>query len=219
MKKGYFVFCALLIAGCIAATAIAWPWLPDTVATHWNARGEVDGYSPRWKLFVVLPGIMLGITLLFAVLPWLSPRRFEVRPFEPTYLFLLAVLVTFMAYVHAMMLWNAVRGGIDTLPVILGGVSLLLVAVGNVLGKVRRNFYIGIRTPWTLASERVWYATHRLGAKAFVVAGILGLVIALTGLPLWMWMTVVFAAAGLPLVYSLVLYKRLEKTGELGEAA
>jgi len=219
MKRPHFVLCALLIAGCIAATAIAYPWLPESVATHWNARGEVDGYSPRWTLFLVSPGIMLGLTLLFAVLPWLSPRRFDVRSFEPTYLFVLVLLVTLMAYVHALILWNAVRGGIDTVPVMLGGVSLFLIAIGNVLGKVRRNFYIGIRTPWTLASERVWYATHRLGAKAFVIGGVIGLVIAFTGLPLWTWVAVIVASAALPLVYSLVLYKRLEKSGELGGEA
>jgi len=216
MKRSYFVFCALLIAGCLAATAIAWRWLPETVATHWNAHGQVDGYSPRSSLFVIAPGIMLGFVALFAVLPWLSPRRFDVRTFEPTYLYVLVLLVTLMAYVHALILWNAVKGGIDTVSVMLGGVSLFLMAMGNVLGKVRRNFYIGIRTPWTLASERVWYATHRLGAKTFVGGGIVGLVIAFAGLPVWTWITVILVSAALPLVYSLVLYKRLEKSGELG---
>ena len=219
MKKSYFVFCALLIAGCVAATAVAWPWLPGMVATHWNAHGEVDRYSPRWTLFLVAPGIMVGFVALFAVLPWLSPRRFDVRTFEPTYLFVLALLVTLMAYVHAVILWNAVKGGVDTMSVMFGGLSLFLIAMGNVLGKVRRNFYIGIRTPWTLASERVWYSTHRLGAKAFVTGGVIGLVIAFAGLPVWTWIAVILAAAALPLVYSLVLYKRLEKSGELGGEA
>ena len=99
---------------------------------------------------------------------------------------------------------------------ILGAVSIFMLAMGNVMGKVRRNFFIGIRTPWTLASERVWYATHRLAAKAFVVAGLAGLVIAFAGLSVWLWGAVIVASAAIPLVYSLLLYKRLERDGQLG---
>jgi uncharacterized membrane protein len=142
-----------------------------------------------------------------------------VRTFEPTSLYLMLLIVALLAYVHAVMLWKAMGGELDILRSILGAASIFLAAMGNVMGKVRRNFFIGIRTPWTLASERVWYATHRLAAKAFVAAGLFGLVIAFAQLPLWIWIAAVLAAAAIPLVYSLVLYKRLEKAGELGSEA
>src|SRR5207247_1752583 len=134
-----------------------------------------------------------------AALPWLSPRRFEVRTFESTSLYLMALVVLLLAYVHAVILWKASGGAIDIARATLGAISLFLVAMGNVMGKVRRNFFIGIRTPWTLASERVWYATHRVAAKAFVVAGIAGLVIAFARLPVWMWIAAVLLAAAFPL--------------------
>ena len=219
MKRSHVIACLLLLAACEAATALVYPQLPQTVATHWDAHGVVNGYSERWSLFLVIPGLMLGMMVLFAALPWLSPRRFEVGSFAPTSSYLMLLIVALLAYVHFVILWKATGGALDIARAILGAVSLFVAAMGNVLGKVRRNFFIGIRTPWTLASERVWYATHRLAAKALVAAGLIGLVFAFARLPLWAWIAVLVASLTIPLVYSLVLYKRLERAGELGEAA
>jgi uncharacterized membrane protein len=97
----------------------------------------------------------------------------------------------------------------------MGGVCLLIALLGNVLGKVQRNLYIGIRTPWTIANERVWNATHRLGAKTFVLGGLAGFIFAMAGS--WPWLSIgsVLAGALVPAIYSLVYYKRLERRGEL----
>ena len=216
MKRTHLVACAVLIGLCEAATFFAYPHLPDMVATHWNAHGVVDGYSPRWSLFVFMPAMMLGMVALFAALPWLSPRHFEVGSFAPTSSYLMLLIVGLLAYLHLVIVWKALGGPLDMMRATFGAVSVFFIAMGNVMGKVRRNFFIGIRTPWTLASERVWYATHRLAAKAFVAAGLVGLVVAFAHLPAWVWIAVAVASALLPLVYSLVLYKRLEKSGELG---
>jgi immunity protein, SdpI family len=219
MKRSHLFACAALIVLCEAATLIAYPQLPESVATHWNVHGIADGFSPRWILLILMPGMMLGMIAFFAALPWLSPRHFEVGSFAPTSSYLMLLLVALLGHVHLVIVWKAMGGALDIVRATLGAVSVILVAMGNVLGKVRRNFYIGIRTPWTLASERVWYATHRLAAKAFVAAGLIGLVFAFARLPFWAWIAVLVASAAIPLVYSLVLYKRLEKSGELGEAA
>ena len=82
--------------------------------------------------------------------------------------------------------------------------------MGNFLGKVTRNFFVGIRTPWTLASEEVWLRTHRLGGKCFVAAGFAVVAISLLGLGPWAMMAVILAAALVPVVYSYVIYRRLE---------
>jgi uncharacterized membrane protein len=99
----------------------------------------------------------------------------------------------------------------------LGGLCLFFALIGNVLGKVRRNFWMGVRTPWTLASEAVWNQTHRLAAWLFVAAGLLGfaLVMVLPPSAVWVLLAVLLPAALLPVVYSLVLYKRLEREGRL----
>jgi uncharacterized membrane protein len=87
--------------------------------------------------------------------------------------------------------------------------------LGNVLGKVRRNFYIGVRTPWALANERVWNATHRFAAKTFVLGGVIGLALTAIGVKGWLPFAALMAGALVPVVYSLVVYKRLERRGEL----
>jgi uncharacterized membrane protein len=97
----------------------------------------------------------------------------------------------------------------------MGGVCLLIALLGNVMGKVRRNFYVGIRTPWTIADERVWNATHRLGAKTMVVGAIIGLICALAEAGPLLCVVPVLAGAFVPVIYSLVYYKQLERRGEI----
>jgi uncharacterized membrane protein len=92
---------------------------------------------------------------------------------------------------------------------------LLIALMGNVLGKVRRNFFIGVRTPWTIANEQVWNATHRFAAKTFFAGGIVGLLAVLVRAPFWVPMAAVLIAALSPVIYSLVFYKKLEHQGNL----
>ena len=158
--------------------------------------------------------------LLTAGLPWLSPRRFEVDAFRRTYGQIMGTLFAMLAYLYAVMLWSALGHTIDAGRAIVAGVCLFIAMIANVMGKVRRNFYIGIRTPWALANERVWNATHRFGARTMMAGGLLGLICSIAGLeqaPVFL----LVAGALAPVVYSLVYYKQLERRGELdnGSAA
>ncbi|MFB3921402.1 MAG: SdpI family protein [Terriglobia bacterium] len=215
MKRNYFLIGVVLIAAVLAATLIAYPHLPLRVPTHWNARGEIDGYSARWTLLVMIPGIMSLMLGLFALLPWLSPKHFEVDSFRLTYLYLMLVTVAFLAYVHALILMAGLGHARHTGEAIGGGVCVLFMLLGQVLGKVRRNFWIGVRTPWTLANERVWDATHRFAAKTFVIGGAGGLLLTLVRAPFWASFGVLMAGALVPVVHSLVYYKRLQRLGEI----
>lgn len=215
MTRKYYIGGFALILLSFVAAAILYPQLPAQVPTHWNIRGQVDGYSAKWTLLVLFPGIMAGMMGLMAALPWLSPRRFEVETFRSTYLYIMVVIVAFMAYMQALMLHAAWSGQMNINKAIMGGVCLVIALLGNVLGKVQRNFYIGIRTPWTIADERVWNATHRLGAKTFVLGGLVGFVFATAGSWPWFSLGSVLAGALVPAVYSLLYYKRLERRGEL----
>jgi len=215
MKRKYYLLGFALLAAVLAATAIAYPHLPPIVPTHWNAAGTADAYAPKWRLFVTIPAMMLAFLGLFAVLPWLSPKRFEVDAFRSTYLYIMIVLLCMMVYFHALVLWAALGRSVDMTRAIIGGVCLLFALLGNVLGKVRRNFYIGIRTPWTIANETVWNATHRLGGKLFFLCGLVGFVLALLRAPFWLVGGILAAGAAVPVIYSLVLYKKLERRGEV----
>ena len=147
MKGRYFGVCLLLVAAALAATLVAWDHLPARVPLHWNAHGRVDGYGPRWMLLAAGPGAMLAELAIFAALPALSPKRFALESFTRTYLRIMLAAVALAGYITAVLLWAALTGDADVTGALLAGVSVLIVVLGNVMGKVRRNFFIGIRTP------------------------------------------------------------------------
>ena len=200
--------------------------LREQIPTHSNAAGEVDKWTPREKIlpqWLLLPGVMAGFVLLSLVLPWLSPEGFKVDAFRETFYFLMAVVVALFAYIQLLL----VLGGIEDVQMdstrwLLGGLSLFFSLLGNRLGKVQRNFWMGVRTPWTLASEAVWIQTHRLTAWLWVPGGMLLALLGFAGptvLPMTvcviLWIAGLMLMALTPVVYSLWLYKRLEKQGRL----
>lgn len=215
MTRKYYLIGISLIAVTFVATLIAYPHLPNSVPTRWDLKGQANGYSAKWALFLIGPGLMAATIILFRFLSWLSPKHWEVKTFHFTYLYIMVVLLCLMAYMTAIMLLAGLGRPINAGRAVIGGVCLLFALLGNVLGKVRRNFYIGVRTPWTLANERVWNATHRLAAKTFVGGGLLGL--ALTAFEVNGWPTFVSLMVGafIPVIYSLVFYKQLERGGQL----
>ena len=215
MTRKYYLIAMLLTLAVLVATVVAYPRLPDSLATHWNLHNQPNGYSPKWTLFITGPGLMILAMLLMYFLPWLSPKNFEVDSFRSTYLQIMLMLVCMVAYFYAVTLWAGLGHGLDVGRAIIGGVCLIFALLGNLMGKVRRNFYIGVRTPWSLANERVWNATHRVAAKTLVAGGLLGLALTAAGLDGRSVIVVILAAAIVPIVYSLVFYKQLERRGEL----
>lgn len=213
MTRKYYLMAFLLIAATLAATLIVYSRLPELVPTHWNLHGNADAYSPKWMLFLITPGAMALIMAVFALLPWLSPKHFEVDTFKSTYLYIMVAVVAMLGYLHALMLWAGLAGRVNLLRAIVGGGCLLFALLGNVLGKVRRNFYVGVRTPWTLANEQVWNATHRFAARTFFLGGLAGLSLVVLGVPSWVPLLTLLPGALAPVVYSLVFYKRLERRG------
>ena len=214
-KSRYLLVEVVLIAVAVVGTALVYPHLPLVIPRHWGLDGRVNGYSPRWMIFVFGPGLMALFTVLGAMGAWLSPKQFSVENFRATYARLILILVCMMGYVELVIVWSVLQQPLDNPPrFVFGGVCMVVALAGNMLGKVRRNFIIGIRTPWTLANERVWNATHRFAAKMFVIAGLGGLVFVLCG---WFRgsVTVVVVGAILPSIYSLAYYKKLERQGQL----
>jgi uncharacterized membrane protein len=215
MTRKYLLVGLTLIAACLVASAILYPHLPSQIPTHWNAHGQVDHYGDKGTALVLQPLVMLTLLAIFAVLPWLSPKHFEIETFRSTYLFIVLAILAFMAYLHILTLWAALHRNVPMPKAVLGGVYLLVALLGNVMGKVRRNFYVGFRTPWTIADERVWNATHRLGAKTMVAGGLGALFLLFVATRIWVSLAALLAGAFVPAIYSLVYYKQLERHGEI----
>jgi uncharacterized membrane protein len=219
MTRLWFTLSLVMVLVAFALSAAAYPWLPPRVPIHWNLQGQVDGYGGKTLSTLLTPAIMTGLWLLLAALPWLSPQQFKLDTFQPTYWFIACAVLAMLAYIHGLLLWAALRGGLDITRTMLAGVLLMFGALGVVLTDVKRNFWVGVRTPWTLASERVWDDTHRVAAWLFVIAAAAGLVIVVLPLPLpTVTLTIIslilLATIG-PVFYSLIHYKQLERRGAL----
>lgn len=219
MNRRWNLWSALLTAAVWAATAAVYARMPAVVPIHWDIHGGPNGYAPKsWGVFLS-PLFMLVMLGLAWALPRISPRRFEVDTFRSTFALGMFLVIALLAYIHVVVLWAGLNRKVDVGRAIIGGLSVFFAILGNYLGKTRRNFWMGVRTPWTLASDRVWNDTHRLAARLLVGAGILGLIITLSPLPsaiAFVTVIVLILAASLfPVAYSLIRYKQLERRGEL----
>lgn len=201
-----------LVAGAFVAAAVLYERLPERVPTHWNVRGVADGFTPKpWGPFV-LPLVMLGVLALLAALPRISPRGYRMDRFLRVYGILQTSILAFLFLVTLLSLLAGVGAPVSMERAILAATGLLFIVLGNFMGKLTKNFFVGIRTPWTLASDEVWLRTHRLGGKAFVLAGAGFVLAGLLGggavVPLIV--AALVAAVVIPIVFSYVLYRRLE---------
>jgi uncharacterized membrane protein len=192
---------ALFILAALIAAVWLYPRLPAQVPVHWDLHGQVNGTLPRlWgAAFPAL--IILALAGLTVLLPLISPRQFEIQPFAGAYgVMMLAIQGMMLAVGLAVLLAGA--GYALPIPAIaLLAVGVLLMVLGNYMGKLRKNFFIGIRTPWTLASDAVWERTHRLAGWLFMAVGLVMVASVLVGAPLWLPLGAIAAATLLPVVY------------------
>lgn len=198
------------IVAVAALAAVLWPQLPDPMPSHWNAAGEVDDTMAKLPGTLLLVALPVFIVIVFRLIPAISPKGFRTDQFMGVVNFLQFVTVLFTAVVSVVVFLAAIGKDIDMPLIVISGTGLLLIAIGNQLGKVRKNFFIGIRTPWTLASDEVWARTHRLGGWMMVLAGAVMLVGGLFGLdPVYTVLPVVVLVL-VPVVYSYFAYRQIE---------
>jgi immunity protein, SdpI family len=220
-RWGYIAFGLSIVGLAVAAGAqVAFhERMPDRVPTHWNIHGQPDAWTSKDNVFMIyylLPTVIAGITALgMFVLPWLSPRNFAVESFRRTYDYVFALVAFLFLYLHLVLLKAMILGEGLGESAFIAAFFVFFALIGNVLGKVKRNFWMGIRTPWTLADPQVWDRTHRMGAWSFVVVGVVGAIAVLLGAPPIACFVGLMAGALWPVLYSLFLYKRLERAGQL----
>lgn len=200
----------LFIVAAFVVAAILYPGLPEQIPTHWNAQGQVDGYMKKPWGALLMPAMALITYVIMKIIPVISPKGFRTDKFSDVIGVLQVTLVGFMSIVAILVLLEARGLNVRINEMIVAGTGLLFVIIGNYLGKVRKNFFIGIRTPWTLASDEVWNRTHRLGGKLFLLSGVIIWIGALLRLPLTWTVGVAVGLVLIPVVYSYFLYRRIE---------
>jgi uncharacterized membrane protein len=173
MKSSRLLIGLVILAYVISLVAI--PFLPDQVAVHWNAAGEVDGYGNKWIGAFFGPIVLTFLLLLLTLLPKVDPKKANYEKFKGSYLVMMNALVLLLFFIHVGTLAYNLGYPIDISLIVQVGIGILFIILGNYMPKFKHNYFVGIRTPWTLANETVWNKTHRIGGKVFVIIGLMSI--------------------------------------------
>jgi len=147
--------------------------MPSMMASHWNARGQVDGYMSKfWGVFL-MPLTLIGLLILFILIPRIDPLKENIRKFRKYFDVFIVLITIFLFYVYCLtLLWNMGKR-FDMGILMMPALGIIFYYAGILMENAKRNWFIGIRTPWTLSSENVWNKTHKVGSKLFKIAGII----------------------------------------------
>jgi uncharacterized membrane protein len=167
----------LILLFTVILSAWAYNKLPDLVVSHWNFYGQADGWSQKGFQAFLFPSLLVFMYILFRVLPKFDPMGERYQEFAGIYLTMRNTILFFLFIVFAVTTFANLGYAINIGAAISGAVGLLMIILGTYFRKIKRNFFVGIRTPWTISSEYVWNETHRLGSYLFIIWG-LGLILA-----------------------------------------
>lgn len=187
-----------------------YPRMPELIASHWNSQGQVDGYMSKfWGLFI-MPLVSFGLLLLLLFVPKLDPLKANIKKFRIYYDFFILIFVLFLFYLHLLTIFWNLGIKFDMNLVLPPAFGMLFFYIGILTEKAKRNWFIGIRTPWTLSNDEVWKRTHKIGGKMFKTAGLLAIFgIFFNDYALYFSIIPVIFVAVYTVIYSYFEYKKL----------
>jgi uncharacterized membrane protein len=210
--SGYRLASVLLVLGNFLLVAALYSWLPDPYPTRMDSSGLAVGLTRKPVGPFVTPLLTAAALLGMFVFPGISPKKFRVdkflRVFDVVYFVSIAASVSVSVIGVLEVIGIRVPAGLSRLPT-----SLSLLVFGNFMSKTTKNFWLGIRTPWTLASDEVWLKTHRLAGAMFMIAGLVDLAMAVAGWNVTLSIIATLLAVVAAIVASYVFYRRLEHPG------
>lgn len=199
----------ILVVASFLGSLLYYPRLPDLVPMHWNFQGNVDSYMPKQIAAFVMPVLALLIFLLYEMLPAFDPKKSNYRSFKKEWHTIQTAILGFLTYMQFLVFSIAVRPNIRLMPLMFFGMGILFIVIGNNLAKIKQNYFIGVRVPWTLANETNWNKTHRFARLTFMVVGV---IILLEAVFLWQSPVIIFGsillAVVIPALYSFLLFKK-----------
>ncbi|HEX6576320.1 MAG TPA: DUF1648 domain-containing protein [Gemmatimonadaceae bacterium] len=164
---------ALLIIAAVVISIVAYPKLPEQIPTHWGANGEANGWSSRFWGAWLVPLVMAGMWVLFRALPHLDPRKENYEKFAGTYDLVIILVLAFLLFMHTAVIAAGTGHAINMNKFAMPGVGAFIAIMGVLISRAAPNWFVGIRTPWTLTSDESWVKTHKLGGPLFVALGVL----------------------------------------------
>lgn len=175
MRKSEIIIVGIILLS-FAVGIYYYPQMPEKLASHWNAQGQVDGYMSKfWGLFL-MPIISVGMLLLFILIPRIDPLKSNIQQFRKYYDGFVVLIVVFLFYLYLLTIfWNS-GYTFNMITFLSPAFAILFYYSGILIENAKMNWFIGIRTPWTLSSDKVWDKTHKIGGKWFKIAGLLALI-------------------------------------------
>lgn len=211
MKKAYVLAVAIILVG-IAASLYFYNSLPAMIANHWNAQGVANGFSSKFIGLSLVSFISIIILLLYIAIPYIDPLKENIKKFKKYYNLIFITLLLFLLYIHILTIVYNLGYTFNYSILIVPAVGILFIILGVIIRNSERNWFVGIRTPWTLSSDVVWKRTHKLGGILFVVSGILALIgIFFSAHIIWFVLVPILLSALISIVYSYFLYRSVQK--------
>jgi uncharacterized membrane protein len=217
LKRDLFPL-GIIVLVCVLSI-IFYAGLPESVPSHFNAEGAPDRFLPKLEFMIIIVGAILGMYLLLTFLPFIDPLWKKIQSKYHILLIFRDVALVLLLYLYVLNIVAAKEGHlrVDLLGV---GLGFLFVLLGNYLPKLPRNWFFGIRVPWTLSSEIVWKKTHIVGGWLFVTAGLVMAILSLLKVnpPVVFLITLVPTVVIVGFLYPFLLFRRLQKEGKLDSA-
>lgn len=152
-----------------------YPQMPSQIASHWGINGEVDGYMSKfWGLFL-MPILSVFLYFLFLFLPKTDPYKKNFKEFKKYYEFFVVIIISFLFYIYLLTIFWNLGFRFNMIQFISPGIAFIFYFAGTLMSKTKQNWFVGIRTPWTLSNEKVWVKTHQLGAQLFKACAFISL--------------------------------------------
>ncbi len=211
MRKSETVALGIIIISLIIGIYF-YPQMPEQIASHWNAQGQADGYMAKfWALFL-MPLISFGLFLLFIVIPKIDPLKHNIEQFRKYYDGFVVLILAFLFYIYLLTISWGIGIRFNMTQLLVPFFCILFYYCGILIENAKRNWFIGIRTPWTMSNDEVWKKTHKLGGKLLKVCGIIALLgIIFERFALCFVLIPVILASIYAIVYSYFEYKKQVK--------
>ncbi len=212
MRK--WIIPGLMVLAAVVMGAISYPYLPEQVAIHWNAAGEPDNFASKEFALILMPVIMIFIYALIRIVRVIDPKKQNIQKFGKDVDTITNVTLFILLIIHGVTILHGLGREINVSVIAPAVVGMLFIVIGNYMPRFKFNYFIGIRTPWTLANEKVWRKTHQIGGICFVTGGLLLLISAF--LPVsWKICLLIFVLiviTGVPVYLSYNMYQKQQES-------
>ena len=212
LKKEWYVLIILLAP--FIASLLLWNDMPDIVPTHFNAAGEADDYGPKWINAFLLPGIAVITYLFLLFIPKIDPKK-RIESAQKPIAAIRILIPLFLVGIYSLVMMKSLDMDIDISRFVSISVGIVIMISGNYMNSIKPNYFIGIRTPWTLEDADVWKKTHRFSSKVWIIGGLI-MIISSVFINQKSYVYVIITAtlflAVIPLLYSYLIFNKLQNS-------